>query len=247
MPVCMLDVEHRATILAAGGWDEYGDPSVGEWSWIDDWVRSIGLDPGPPYLAQTYGGGHSSTSWHYTGRGATARDYGASGVDHVAIARAAEPLALYSSANVDRYGHPFPIQELFCEDVGIRYSGGARSSFRDNPGHTHIAKVLEIRLVQPTEPKPVPLPKETDMAFRYQTTKGVTYISDGLFRRKVQSGGIDNALGRYKLRASAGDENTAFDLSPPVWADKPKEQILQDDVHNQFVDLDELLDLLRKK
>lgn len=144
---CLLDRSHDQSIVAAGEWDEYGDPAVGEWSWIDDWVRSLGLDPGPPYLAQTYGGGHSSTSLHYIGRGARARDYGARGVDHVAIAEAAVPLAISSEENQERYGHPYPVQELFCEEVGIRYSGGSASSFRDNPDHTHIGKVLGVRLV----------------------------------------------------------------------------------------------------
>ncbi len=138
------------------GWcDQLGDTGVGVWALIDGWVRSIGQDPGPACMEQTYGGGHATNSWHHVDSGARARDYGSPVTDHLAIGRAAEELA---------QGPDSVFVELYCEELGIRWSNGSPSSYRDNPNHTHIAlrPGAEDRLPQAPPAPPSPPPPDPD-------------------------------------------------------------------------------------
>lgn len=101
-------------------------PAPGQWEQLDEFVRDHNLDPGPATCGQTTGGTHADGSLHYPGR---ARDYGAAGVDHIAIAHLFEPLA---------QGPNYLIEELFCEQIGMRWSHGKVSTFQDHPNHTHV-------------------------------------------------------------------------------------------------------------
>lgn len=115
--------------------DRTGDANIGRWAELKRWVAAHGFMVGRDCLEQTTGGGHATTSLHYTGM---AVDFGDAGVDYVAIARWLVPFA----TGPDRV-----IDELFCADDGIAWSHGAPSSFHDNPAHTHVGLRPGAKLV----------------------------------------------------------------------------------------------------
>lgn len=228
VPVCRRHRHVPDAYTARGGWDEYGDPAVGEWAQLDALVRSWGMDPGPAYLAQTYGGTHSADSLHGIARGAVARDYGAPGVDHVGIARRLEPLAKSSPENLARYGHRFPIRELFCEQAGIRWDEGQPSNFHDSPDHTHAAKVAGVNLLPP--PPLTPAIGGTDMSFRY-AHRGDTWVCNGVQTARIASPGVNAAMDRTHAAVPGG----LVKLFPPALLDGGSTFL--DDYHTAFQDI----------
>lgn len=70
--------------------------------------------------------------------------------------------------------------------------------------------------------------RDPDMPkFRYNDVRGHAWVGDWGERWAIQTPGINDFLGRTKLRH--GGES--FDACPPIWGDEPTPQVLQDDVH----------------
>lgn len=94
-----------------------------------------------------------------------------------------------------------------------------------------------------TSPAPAPHPQlEDDMAFRF-LHKGVAYVSDGVFRRRIISDGVNQAMSRARVRPDGDaperpDGTRGIEVWPPLWLDGGQE--VQDDVFDQLVDVDSL-------
>lgn len=118
---------------------QLGDATLGRWWQAKRWCeQATGLDLGPDCLNQTTGGGHAPTSKHYIGEAFDASH------NFEALARFLVPFA----TGPERW-----IDELFCSDIGIAYSSGAVSSFRDACCHTHVGLRAGAPLPSLTKPE----------------------------------------------------------------------------------------------
>jgi hypothetical protein len=109
------------------------------WKEIDRYLRAKRIRIGPPTPAQTTGGKHVPTSYHYHG---TARDYGIHDSDAPAVARALRPIASQLNS---------PIAELFFSPLNIWYKHGhitLGSRIGGHQDHCHVA--LELNRHMPS-------------------------------------------------------------------------------------------------